>query len=136
MNIDESFTRTAPTSSVPTSNTSPATIAATAVGYTYNVFLQGNRLATRSVTGDRSDPWMRTVNRIVTGVGIGLSTSLLIMRVYTKARIMRKFWWDDSMSVCVVNFYNPDSNMSSFYYPCMGMHSFWLIPESTYDGHN
>ncbi|KAF3390003.1 hypothetical protein DPV78_011518 [Talaromyces pinophilus] len=55
-------------------------------------------IATRAV-GDRSDPWLRTASRVAAGVGIGLSTSLLIMRVYTKARIMRKFWWDDTFMI-------------------------------------
>lgn len=49
--------------------------------------------------GDLSDPWLQTTNRIVAGVGIGISTSLLIMRIYTKTRIMSKFWWDDSMFI-------------------------------------
>ncbi|OKL55349.1 hypothetical protein UA08_09333 [Talaromyces atroroseus] len=92
MNIDRPPTYA---SSVPTSN-APPSAAVAAAGYSYNEFLQGQSLQIRSVAGDPSEPWLRTVNRIVAGVGIGLSTNLLIMRIYTKAKIMRKFWWDDA----------------------------------------
>lgn len=57
-------------------------------------------LATRAV-GDRSDPWLGTACRVTVAVGVGISTSLLIMRIYTKAKIIKKFWWDDSM--CIVS---------------------------------
>ncbi|KAJ5726205.1 uncharacterized protein N7483_007562 [Penicillium malachiteum] len=42
-----------------------------------------------------SQPWLLSANRIAVGVGSTLSTLLLIMRIYTKACIMGKFWWDD-----------------------------------------
>ncbi|KAJ5765440.1 hypothetical protein N7520_004999 [Penicillium odoratum] len=42
-------------------------------------------------------PWLRTANRVVVGVGLAFSTSALIMRIYTKARVMKKFWWDDGL---------------------------------------
>ncbi|KAJ5641696.1 hypothetical protein N7490_005696 [Penicillium lividum] len=54
-------------------------------------------LGTRD-TGD-STPWLRTANRVVVGVGLALSTSALIMRVYTKTRVMKKFWWDDVLII-------------------------------------
>ncbi|KAJ6031517.1 hypothetical protein N7540_002249 [Penicillium herquei] len=48
------------------------------------------------VTPDfHSQPWLVTGNRIAVGVGSTLSTLLLIMRIYTKAYIMSRFWWDD-----------------------------------------
>jgi hypothetical protein len=62
-------------------------------------------IATRAV-GDRSDPWLHTASRVAAGVGLGISTSLLIMRFYMKVRIIQKFWWDDSMSIDSVYFYS------------------------------
>ncbi|KAJ5786278.1 uncharacterized protein N7503_011490 [Penicillium pulvis] len=47
--------------------------------------------------GSSSSPWLRNANRVVVAVGLAVSTSALIMRIYTKARIMKKFWWDDVM---------------------------------------
>ncbi|OGE52005.1 hypothetical protein PENARI_c011G05378 [Penicillium arizonense] len=44
-------------------------------------------------------PWLRTANRILASVGIGLSTGLLILRIYVKTRLMRKFWWDDILLI-------------------------------------
>lgn len=44
-----------------------------------------------------SSPWLRNANRVVVAVGLAVSTSALIMRIYTKARIMKKFWWDDGL---------------------------------------
>ncbi|KAB8074923.1 hypothetical protein BDV29DRAFT_156180 [Aspergillus leporis] len=45
------------------------------------------------------EPWLRTANRVIIGVGLGINTLLLIMRIYTKACLIRKFWWDD---VCLI----------------------------------
>ncbi|KAJ5536254.1 hypothetical protein N7513_009440 [Penicillium frequentans] len=47
--------------------------------------------------GSSPSPWLRNANRVVVAVGLAVSTSALIMRIYTKARIMKKFWWDDVM---------------------------------------
>lgn len=48
------------------------------------------------VTPDfNSRPWLLNANRIAVGVGVTLCTLSLLMRLYTKASISRKFWWDD-----------------------------------------
>ncbi|OJJ66985.1 hypothetical protein ASPBRDRAFT_187807 [Aspergillus brasiliensis CBS 101740] len=52
-----------------------------------------------ALRGTLSHPWLRTTNHILAGIWIFLSTSLLVMRLYTKIHIMRKFWWDD---VCLI----------------------------------
>ncbi|PYI01253.1 hypothetical protein BO78DRAFT_401468 [Aspergillus sclerotiicarbonarius CBS 121057] len=44
---------------------------------------------------DLAHPWLRTTNQVLVAVGMVLCTGLLAMRIYTKVRIMRKFWWDD-----------------------------------------
>ncbi|KNG86951.1 hypothetical protein ANOM_004212 [Aspergillus nomiae NRRL 13137] len=48
---------------------------------------------------DNSQPWLRTANRVLIGVGLAINTPLLVMRIYTKIRLMRRFWWDD---VCLI----------------------------------
>ncbi|KAF7596971.1 hypothetical protein BBP40_011337 [Aspergillus hancockii] len=45
------------------------------------------------------EPWLRTANRVLIGVGLAINTLLLFMRIYTKACVIRKFWWDD---VCLI----------------------------------
>lgn len=47
--------------------------------------------------GSSSSPWLRNANRVVVAVGLAFSTSALVMRIYTKVRIMKKFWWDDGL---------------------------------------
>ncbi|KAJ5933620.1 hypothetical protein N7454_005949 [Penicillium verhagenii] len=48
------------------------------------------------VTPDfHSRPWLLNANRIAVAVGVTVSTLFLIMRIYTKAYLIRKFWWDD-----------------------------------------
>ena len=48
------------------------------------------------VTPDfNSSPWLLTANRIAVVVGVALCTLSLLMRLYTKAHILRKFGWDD-----------------------------------------
>jgi hypothetical protein len=47
------------------------------------------------------EPWLRTANRVIIGVGLGINTLLLIMRIYTKACLIRKFWWDDGKSLII-----------------------------------
>lgn len=42
-------------------------------------------------------PWLFTANCIAIAVGLALSTVFLVIRIYTKARILRKFWWDDGV---------------------------------------
>lgn len=44
---------------------------------------------------DLAHPWLRTTNRVLAVAGMGLCVGLLAMRIYTKVRILRKFWWDD-----------------------------------------
>ncbi|KAE8369948.1 hypothetical protein BDV27DRAFT_104573 [Aspergillus caelatus] len=48
---------------------------------------------------DDPQPWLQTANRVLIGVGLAINTPLLVMRIYTKIRLMRKFWWDD---VCLI----------------------------------
>ncbi|KAJ5921066.1 hypothetical protein N7466_009392 [Penicillium verhagenii] len=48
------------------------------------------------VTPDfHSRPWLLNANRIAVAVGVTVSTLFLIMRIYTKSCVIRKFWWDD-----------------------------------------
>jgi hypothetical protein len=42
-----------------------------------------------------SSPWLRNANQIAVAVGVTLCTLSLVMRLYTKACIIRAFWWDD-----------------------------------------
>ncbi|KAL3440649.1 hypothetical protein BJX65DRAFT_300330 [Aspergillus insuetus] len=44
---------------------------------------------------DNPNIWLRTANRVLVVVGLSISTGCLIMRTYTKARIIRNLWWDD-----------------------------------------
>ncbi|PWY66776.1 hypothetical protein BO70DRAFT_301531 [Aspergillus heteromorphus CBS 117.55] len=44
-------------------------------------------------------PWLRTTNWVLVAVGMSVCTGLLAMRIYTKVRIMRRFWWDD---ICLI----------------------------------
>ncbi|RAL04833.1 uncharacterized protein BO80DRAFT_209742 [Aspergillus ibericus CBS 121593] len=48
---------------------------------------------------DLAHPWLRSTNQVLAAVGMAVCTGLLIMRIYTKIHIMRKFWWDD---VCLI----------------------------------
>ncbi|KAE8334031.1 hypothetical protein BDV39DRAFT_188334 [Aspergillus sergii] len=48
---------------------------------------------------DDSQPWLQTANRVLIGVGLAINTPLLVMRIYTKIRLMRRFWWDDAASI-------------------------------------
>jgi hypothetical protein len=47
---------------------------------------------------DTPNIWLRTANLVLVVVGLAISTSCLVMRTYTKARIIRNFWWDDCKS--------------------------------------
>ncbi|KAL3452738.1 hypothetical protein BJX65DRAFT_292734 [Aspergillus insuetus] len=40
-------------------------------------------------------PWLQTANQVLVAVGLAVCTSCLLMRIYTKAFIMKRFWWDD-----------------------------------------
>ncbi|KAL6228785.1 hypothetical protein BDW75DRAFT_250640 [Aspergillus navahoensis] len=44
---------------------------------------------------DAPNIWLRTANLVLVVVGLAISTSCLVMRTYTKARIIRNLWWDD-----------------------------------------
>jgi hypothetical protein len=44
---------------------------------------------------DTPNIWLRTANLVLVVVGLAISTSCLVMRTYTKARIIRNLWWDD-----------------------------------------
>ncbi|KAL4869194.1 hypothetical protein BDV12DRAFT_208736 [Aspergillus spectabilis] len=50
---------------------------------------------TPDLDGSRPDGRFRDTNFIIASIGISLCTICLSMRVYTKARLLRKFWWDD-----------------------------------------
>ncbi|PYH40806.1 uncharacterized protein BP01DRAFT_350536 [Aspergillus saccharolyticus JOP 1030-1] len=52
-----------------------------------------------NATGSPGHGWLRTSNIALATVGIAVCTPLLVMRIYTKIRIMKKFWWDD---VCLI----------------------------------
>ncbi|RAL11730.1 uncharacterized protein BO97DRAFT_93852 [Aspergillus homomorphus CBS 101889] len=48
------------------------------------------------VTPDfNSRPWLFTANRVSVAVGVTVCSMTLIMRLYTKACIVRQLWWDD-----------------------------------------
>lgn len=44
---------------------------------------------------DYSHPWLYTTNMVLIGVGLALSTGFLLLRIYTRARILHKFGPDD-----------------------------------------
>jgi hypothetical protein len=45
---------------------------------------------------DFSHPWLYTESRAIVIAGLIFSTLSLMLRVYTKAALLRKFGWDDS----------------------------------------
>ncbi|GLB19599.1 hypothetical protein AtubIFM61612_009506 [Aspergillus tubingensis] len=61
--------------------------------------LLGRAAGDDALRGTLSHPWLRTTNQILAGIWISLCIVLLVMRMYTKIHIMRKFWWDD---VCLI----------------------------------
>ncbi|OJI79384.1 hypothetical protein ASPTUDRAFT_59470 [Aspergillus tubingensis CBS 134.48] len=61
--------------------------------------LLGRAAGDDALRGTLSHPWLRTTNQILAGIWISLCIVLLVMRIYTKIHIMRKFWWDD---VCLI----------------------------------
>lgn len=44
-------------------------------------------------------PWLITPNRVVAVIGIFIATTLLILRLYTKIHIMKKFGLDDGQYI-------------------------------------
>ncbi|PYH48753.1 uncharacterized protein BP01DRAFT_332721 [Aspergillus saccharolyticus JOP 1030-1] len=40
-------------------------------------------------------PYLGKANQVVVVLGLVLSTSCLVMRIYTKTAVMKRFWWDD-----------------------------------------
>ncbi|KAL3444716.1 hypothetical protein BJX65DRAFT_297523 [Aspergillus insuetus] len=42
-----------------------------------------------------SNGHLQTASTAIAAVGISISTTCLLMRIYTKARLLRKFWFDD-----------------------------------------
>ncbi|RAH78045.1 hypothetical protein BO86DRAFT_369470 [Aspergillus japonicus CBS 114.51] len=40
-------------------------------------------------------PYLEKANQVVVVLGLVLSTSCLVMRIYTKTAVMKRFWWDD-----------------------------------------
>ncbi|PKX88634.1 uncharacterized protein P174DRAFT_397502 [Aspergillus novofumigatus IBT 16806] len=48
---------------------------------------------------EKSAPKLRTANEVIVAVGLAFSTSFLIMRIYTRARIMKKFGCDDILLI-------------------------------------
>jgi hypothetical protein len=42
-----------------------------------------------------SNGHLQTASTPIAAVGIAISTTFLLMRIYTKARFLRKFWFDD-----------------------------------------
>jgi hypothetical protein len=46
---------------------------------------------------EKPTPWLQTANEVIVAVGLALSTSFLIMRIYTRAYVMKKFGCDDGM---------------------------------------
>lgn len=47
---------------------------------------------------DYSNPWLYTANMALIGTGLVLSTTSLLLRVYTRVHILRKFEADDGES--------------------------------------
>lgn len=44
---------------------------------------------------DYSHPWLYNANMTLTGIGLVVSTASLLLRVYTRVHILRKFEMDD-----------------------------------------
>ncbi|CBF87130.1 hypothetical protein AN2575.2 [Aspergillus nidulans FGSC A4] len=49
---------------------------------------------------DFSHPWLYTESRAIVIAGLIFSTLSLMLRVYTKAALLRKFGWDDTLRHC------------------------------------
>jgi hypothetical protein len=48
---------------------------------------------------DYSNPWLWEVNMVLISVGLVLSFIFLVLRIYTKTKILRKFGWEDGKRV-------------------------------------
>jgi hypothetical protein len=44
---------------------------------------------------DYSNPWLYNVNMALISIGLIISFFCLILRIYTKTKIMRTFGWED-----------------------------------------
>ncbi|KAL5332524.1 hypothetical protein BJX70DRAFT_404501 [Aspergillus crustosus] len=78
----------------------------------------------------------RTANSIISGIGIGLCTFCLVMRVYTKARLLRKFWWDDMfiISAWVFSLATQATILWGYGHAGYGLHM-WDMPDSLYSSY-
>lgn len=82
--------------------------------------------ANKATNSGNPTTWLQTANRVLVAVGLALSTSSLMMRIYTKTRVMSNFWWDDSglfLFHKLIYIFGPRINMrprTSIHYHCLG----------------
>ncbi|OJJ95770.1 hypothetical protein ASPACDRAFT_81829 [Aspergillus aculeatus ATCC 16872] len=84
-----------------------------------------------NTTGSPGHAWLRTTNLALATVGIAVCTLLLVMRVYTKIRIMKKFWWDDVCLICawVISMATQGTIIYGFEHTHIGVHIWFLTPD-------
>ncbi|PYI14314.1 hypothetical protein BO86DRAFT_389552 [Aspergillus japonicus CBS 114.51] len=87
--------------------------------------------AASNATGSPGHGWLRTTNLALATVGIAVCTPLLVMRVYTKIRIMKKFWWDDVCLICawVISMATQGTIIYGFEHAHIGVHIWFLTPD-------
>ncbi|KAL4981840.1 hypothetical protein BDW68DRAFT_196014 [Aspergillus falconensis] len=76
--------------------------------------------------------WLRTANRVLVVVGLALSSVCLIMRTYTKARIMRKLWWDDFCIIVAWAMITQTLILYGYTYGGIGVH-IWNLTVPTFN---
>ncbi|KAJ5782863.1 hypothetical protein N7457_004637 [Penicillium paradoxum] len=70
---------------------------------------------------DYSNPWLYTTNMSLIGVGLAMSFICLVLRVYTKTKIMNIFGWEDNnyhYSGVGIHTWNVTAEMFSAYQKC------------------
>ncbi|KAJ5356384.1 hypothetical protein N7517_010993 [Penicillium concentricum] len=75
---------------------------------------------------DYSNPWLYKVNMTLIGVGLVLSFLLLVLRIYTKTKILRKFGWEDAFIVLAWRF-----SSDGYLYSGVGVHM-WNVTEEMF----
>ncbi|RAL15878.1 uncharacterized protein BO97DRAFT_362074 [Aspergillus homomorphus CBS 101889] len=84
-----------------------------------------------NATGSPGRPWLRTTNLALATVGIAVSTTVLVMRIYTKIRIMKRFWWDDVCLICAwfISMATQGTIIYGLEHAYIGVHIWFLTPE-------
>ncbi|GKZ20608.1 hypothetical protein AbraIFM66951_005935 [Aspergillus brasiliensis] len=83
---------------------------------------------------DYSHRHLYTANMVVISTGLIISTSCLVLRVYTKAHLLHKFGWDD-VSIILAWVFSVSTQACSIYgykHGGMGVH-FWNVTPAVYE---